>query len=315
MKKAEIIFSKFSKNLQNICSYWDFELEEKFQKESYICPLSFKIFSKDGLSSEYEDQLTIEHIPPESLRGKALCLTNRISNSKSGQTLDHAILNHIKNREFKEGISGIELKVFIENVKMDGYFDFTNKEQPKFNFYYKKKHQGHERVLAKMVTDQTFNLKFTVAQDNRKALISFIRIAYLYAFSHLGYSLIFGATKLLNPNFDLIRDQINNPEETIIKDIVLIDKNLNDIDSGLYIIYEPKEYRSLFVVFNLNTVSREWKYGVFLPGADDFGFEAIANIKRALAEYEKIDFKYHAIPILDLTNLYESVYYYKYWQE
>ena len=313
MKPAEILFNKFSLNLQNISFYLGFELEEKYQKEGYICPLSFKIFSKEGLSTNWADQLTIEHVPPESLSGKALCLTNRISNSKSGHTLDISVLNHIKIRESNEGISGLKTKVFIEGVKMDGYLDFMNKEKPQFNFSYYKRHQGITRVENKMLTDKTINLKFTIPVDNRDTLISFLRIAYLYAFGHLGYSLIFGVSKLVNPNFDLIRRQINNPEKFLIDDIILINKDLENFQAGLYIVYEPIECRSLFVVFDIVTVNKKWRYGLFLPGPDDFGFKALNNIKLLLNNKKKIDFVYHNIPDIDLTDPIDCMYYVRYW--
>lgn len=313
MKISEILFDKFSKNLQNICAILELELEEKFQLEAYICPISFLIYTKDGLSSKHDDQLTLEHVPPESLNGKALCLTNRISNSTSGHTLDIALLNHVKHRGFKEGVTALETKVYIENVKMDGFIDLTNKEKPQFNFYYKKRHQGNERVKEKMLSEKAINLKFSISQDNRATLISFLRIAYLYAFGHLGYSLIFGVTMPVNPNFDLIRQQINNPEENIIRDIILIDKDLDAFQTGVNIIHAPPEFRSIFVVFDVITTSKEWRYGIFLPGPDDFGFKAIKNIKDALNSDKRIEFVYHKVPRLNLTELNGSKYYYDFW--
>jgi hypothetical protein len=70
MNLKELLYDRFSVNLRNICKIVSFELEERFEKEAYICPLSFKIHPKEGLSPKYDDQLTIEHIPPKSLMVK-----------------------------------------------------------------------------------------------------------------------------------------------------------------------------------------------------------------------------------------------------
>ena len=83
---------------------------------------------------------------------------------------------------------------------------------------------------------------------------------------------------------------------------------------GVNIIYEPKDYRCLFVVFNLKTENKFWKYGVFLPGPDNFGFQAISNIKIALKE-NKLDFKCQSVPKIDFTNFDESVFFYHQWEK
>ncbi len=315
MKTNEVLFDKFSKNLQNICKTLKFELEDKFQNEAYICPLSFKIHTKDGLSNEYEDQLTIEHIPPESLNGKGLCLTNRILNSKAGHSLDLDMQNHIMLREFHEGVSSLKTKVYLDNVKMDVCIDFTVKDKPLFKFTYKSRHQGIERVEKKIISKEKVNLEMTLPKDNRNTSISFLRTAYLYAFANLGYSLLFGVTKLVNQNFNLIRKQINNPMDIIIKDIVLLNKNLDDLPLGLSIVYEPKEFRSLLVVLEIKTDIKNWRYAMFLPGPDDYGFTAINNIKTHFSKHERINFQYSTLSKIDITDSNESNQYYKRWEK
>lgn len=277
--------------------------------------MSFKIHTKEALSNKYDDQLTIEHIPPESLNGKGLCLTNRILNSKAGDSLDLAMQNHIKLREFHEGVSGLKIPVYLENVKTDGYLDFTNKDKPLFKFTYKTRHQGTERIEKKLLSKENVNLKMTIPRDNRKTSISFLRTAYLFAFGNLGYSLLFGATKIVNQNFDLIRRQINNPGDIIIKDIVVLNKDLNNLPPGLNIVYEPKEFRSLLVVLEIKTDSKSWRYAVFLPGPDDFGFTAIQNIKTHLSIHKKINFQYSSLSKIDITDSNESNQYYSKWSE
>jgi hypothetical protein len=258
--------------------------------------------------------LTIEHIPPAALKGKRLCLTNRISNSQSGHSLDLALQNHIRLREFHEKVSPLKTTVYIENVKLEGTLDFTNKEKSKINFTSKSKHQGNERVKNKILVDREFNFKFIIPKDSRKTLISLLRTAYLYAYGHIGYSLLFGATKLVNPNYDLIRQQILKPDEKIINDIVIVNKYLDDALLGVNIVYEPKELRSIFVIFPITSENKEWRYGVFLPGPDDFGFEALNNIKDSIKD-ERFRFKYYNLPKMDITNIDDNILYYKFWEK
>jgi hypothetical protein len=198
---------------------------------------------------------------------------------------------------------------------MDGILDFTKKSEPLIKLLHKKKHQGNERVKGHIVSQKKFHVKFSIQKDNRKTLISFLRTAYLIAFSQIGYALIFGATKLVNPSFELIRQQIQNPEEILIDEIIVINKLLENVNVGLHIIYEPREMRSLFVVFNMIVTEREWKYGVFLPGPDDYGFKALKNIRTSLQENKTINFKSCSVSCLDITNPNDSRSYYKLWIE
>lgn len=290
----------------------DFDLEERFQKEGYICPLSFKIYTKDGLSDKYYDQLTVEHIPPESLNGKALCLTNRISNSKSGHTLDSALQNHIKLRGYKEKVAPLKTTVYIDKVKFYGTIDFTKENNPKIQFISKSKHQGNERVKNKILKDREFKFSLSISNDDRKTSISLLRTAYLYAFGQIGYSLLFGATKLVNPNYKLIREQILNHDKKLINNLVIIKEDLDDATLGINVVFEPKEFRSIFIVFPIITENKEWRYGVFLPGPDDYGFEGINNITEATRK-QGVRFKYYNIPRVDLTNIEDCRLYYNIW--
>jgi hypothetical protein len=52
--------------------------------DQYVCPLCLRPFDHTALHTE----LTIEHVPPESLGGKELVLTCRDCNSHAGHTID-----------------------------------------------------------------------------------------------------------------------------------------------------------------------------------------------------------------------------------
>ena len=243
-----------------------------------------------------------------------MCLTNRISNSKSGHSLDLALQNHVKLREFKEKVSPLKTTAYIENVKLESTIDFTEKDKPKIKFISKSKHRGNDRIRNKILTDKKFKFSFSVQNNDRKTFISLLRTAYLYAFGHIGYSIIFGATKVVNPNYKLIREQIANPEKSLIDNLVIINKDIDDISFGVNLVYEPEEFRSIFVVFPVITENKEWRYGVFLPGPDDYGFEGINRIKESINK-ENFRFKYYNFPRVDITNIEDNKYYYEIWKK
>lgn len=315
MKKKEAIFEKFSKNLQIIKNFWQIDFNEAFNNESYICPLSLKIHTKEGLSDKYADQLTLEHIPPESLNGKPLCLTNKVYNSLAGHTLDIALLNHIKLKEFHEGLSPLPVNGYFDNVKVKSSFNTQDKDNPVITLDLSQGHYGIKKVENKLKNKDFFKFTFKMPNDDRKFMISLLRTAYLMAFSHLGYSLIFGTHQIINQSYELIRRQILNPGESIIEDIFPFYKNLNNNPLGLYIVHEPKELRALFVLFSVETENSMWRYGIFLPGPDEYGLKPLSELRNKVNQKEKITFQSLPIPRIDLTNKDDSIKYYKMWAD
>ena len=69
----------------------------------YCCPLCIVLFPEQAI---FEEILTIEHAPPESVGGKPLALTCKNCNSKSGDSIDAAIANRNKLFEAIQAITG-----------------------------------------------------------------------------------------------------------------------------------------------------------------------------------------------------------------
>jgi hypothetical protein len=315
MKRNEVLFNRFSKNLKIIKEVLSIEFDDRFKDEAYICPLSLKIHTKEGLSRMCQDQLTIEHVPPESLKGKAICLTNKIANSQSGHSLDLSLLKHINLRDFNEGLAPYNLSAYFDGVKVKSSIDLKDPDKPAFLFNTSERHLGNERIEKKIKAKEPFKLSFKILKDDSNYRIAILRTAYLYAFGHLGYSLIFGMTTVINQNYELIRNQISQPDKEIVKDVISFQKNIPKNQVGVNIIYEPKEFRSLFVVFEVETATSNWRYGVFLPGPDDYGFMALCLLKDRLNQGGSITFKSFNIPRLDLTDRESCLEYYQKWEK
>ena len=82
---------------------------------------------------------------------------------------------------------------------------------------------------------------------------------------------------------------------------------------GTSIIYEPKELRSLMVVFDVHNKVRH-RIGVLLPGPDAYGWDNLSDVRSDFMSKEKIEFKSYAFRgLLDLTSLRDIMEYYRVW--
>lgn len=316
MSKHEIIFDAFSKNLQIVASLFNFQFDEKFRSDSYICPLSFKIFAREELGTDFHDILTIEHAPPLSLRGKGICLTRKNSNSSAGSNIDHKLIDLIKVKEFNAGIRPLITTGYVDGVKWIVKLDLKNQSGPAFQFLTKKWHHGNQKTVENINSNGKFNVTWKVPKTNRTTEIALLKTAYLIAFSHIGYSLLFGLTTIVNQSYELIRQQIADPDSFIIRRIPYLDKGMEDIPNGVHLIYHPADCRSLFVVFELKIGEKPWKYGVFLPGPDDYGLKAYEEILRRISKKGVLfNFSGKQLPLLNIQIQDDVRYFYEFWIE
>lgn len=199
-KRKEILFRKFSKNLQFVRKQLGVDFEQRFQEEAYICPLSFQIHTKDGIQDRFSDQLTEEHIPPDSLGGKVMCLTSKAANSESGHLLDNKLLDYIQWIEAKAGLGEYKTKFKFESGGSSPLFiSKPGKNRPLLRFQPSSFHPGVEKVLGQIENEKKFSGKVFLPHKKQSRLIQIglLRIAYLYAFSTLGYSYLFGGSRIV----------------------------------------------------------------------------------------------------------------------
>lgn len=316
MGKHEKLFNVFSENLQLVASLFDFQFEEKFRSNSYVCPLSFKIFAKRDLGDDLPQILTIEHAPPESAGGRGICLTSKKSNSYAGGKLDHKLIDLIKIKEYNAGIKPLVTTGYVDGVKWNMKLDLKRQNKPAFQFLTKNWHNGNQRIVDSIKANGTFNVTWTVPKISRTTGISLLKTAYIIAFSQIGYSLLFGLKTVVNQSYELLRQQIAEPDLDIINDVPYLDKGIDDVPNGVHVVYEPVDCRSLFIIFELKSVSQAWKYGVFLPGPDEYGLKAYTEILRRTSNKNvPFNFKGKQIPRLNIRVLDEVRYFYELWTE
>lgn len=298
--RRQKIFEKFSANLEHLFQNWQNTEIILPDGGGYVCPIGFTMHSKEGLLDSFNDQLTIEHIPPDSLGGKPICLVRKDINSKSGHTIDKVLLNQKKSELFLKGQAAVKGKL-IFNLPQFKYIstDIKVLKEKSTTISFNPGKKNMERLISKVFEkgeweELIMKLKFTLPKKNHEIRVAFLKYAYLLAFSKVGYALMFGPSKLINPHFDKVRQQIMNMDDNIIP-FVPIFKNEGPEIEGLGIVTEPVEIKSLFVRFPLALNGNTDFYTVFLPAPDDTGFTSYKYIESLSTKKENLTFKYDEI--------------------
>lgn len=248
------IFNKYVKN-RNLL------IDNKLlvgQKDIYVCPICKQFYkSIDG-----DNPLTLEDAPPKSLGGKADVLTCKNCNNTCGHNIDFHLTERLRELDNASFLPNTETKVKI-SVGED-VFNGTIKidKKGKMSMFHSKKNNHPIKLEEKMVglkggdiVDLEF-LKTRVIPE--KLEYALLKTAYLLAFKKFGNSLIF------DDCFDVIRQQLLNPEERLYPDNFWLTPPYPQEMEGVYFVCD-KGFECLFVLFNLNTGYSIRKFGVFLP--------------------------------------------------
>ncbi|MDW3197475.1 MAG: hypothetical protein R8G66_34175 [Cytophagales bacterium] len=309
-KKKLALFNKFSKNLAFVRNYPGVSIQSKDDNYSsadseYLCPLSLKLFNQEGLNDIYTDHLTLEHSPPNSLKGHVVALTAKDSNSKGGHLLDHKLRTFVEVREFTMGVTPMKTKFFFDDT-IGIPVEISTKSNPTFHFRPPSMHPGAKKLVEYFSVEGN-SINFKVNIPNPKADISLLRVAYLIAFGTLGYSF------LLGKSIPQLRDQINSPEKKIVNDIPLFYEGFPDELLGVNIITKPFEIRSLLVVFDLE-LNEKHRFGVVLPGPDSYGLKAYQEFNKYRKNYINFNAR-NLSKEVDITNPDHAMKFFSIWQE
>jgi hypothetical protein len=277
------LFELFSQNLDYVKRHPKIKVEPDFD-EGFICPICFKLFDREALSTEYDDHLTLEDVPPQALGGKVLTLTCKICNNQAGAELESHLRKKFHSDAILAGVSDVGLDA---RFRPDPEVDLTamvyirpnrgiaieydlNRSDPK------DVNRLHE--LEKSGNISEINIQLLLGYKGRRPEVALLRVAYLIAFSYFGYGF------LINNHLAHIRRQIQNPLAKILPDWGIMRSDLPDSILGVSIICEPKDLQSFLVVFDLKAEGQSGRYGVVLPGPTDPGFkvyERIAELRKA----------------------------------
>jgi hypothetical protein len=191
----------------------------------YGCPICGRLFTKVALSN---GALTLEHVPPKSLGGKALLLTCKECNSTAGHTIDASADREEKVKRFGRALSG-EGEIEGQPSKFTMLGEELNAtiaidgEGRRVTVRVDRELNDPEaigRIIAaaersahgKSPEQEEFqgNITPRLRWKPRHARISDLRSAFLLSFAYFGYGYAF------HPNLAQVREQIRFPDREIL---------------------------------------------------------------------------------------------------
>lgn len=277
-KRHAPLFDMYSENLKYFINV---KINSKYA-DAYLCPLSMIIYLRQDLFCSTENGLTVEHVPPRSLGGKAVCLINKKMNSTTGHTIDKELLKSFKYRQFRKN-KGFHSANGKFPMMFPGFFRSRMKIHEKSldgkrRIEFKPGNKNYQRLKNNLsqsntLPEMTVNFKDPEV-DHKKVNSAYLKIAYLMAFSKLGYALIFNEDGSINETYEKIREQILNPDREIVPKMPIYSTE-NKFEDGVYIISSPKRLRSIMVAFTLSRGEYSEFYSTMLPLPHDSNFETL----------------------------------------
>jgi hypothetical protein len=298
------LFDKYSANWKLVKSFYDYGglNSELLKKGSLVCcPLCMKFFERSALNQQLKNALTLEHVPPEKLGGKPKILLCKICNSGTGHDVDVNLMDYLKVAPFnnRENQSTVTLQNTILKAgefEVKGKFTFKRETENSFSYVlhadddYRK---GRQKVIES-ASEMQIIYKPHETPSRQLVHIALLKIAYLLSFAKFGHS--FSA----NPNYDLIRKQILNPNDNVLPTRGVLETKTIPRHTGFHIVEQPIEIRGMLVVFDMEYNGKVIRNGVLLnpPGVKDFDYylqlkkyEGMKKIQIESAEqFSEVDF-------------------------
>ena len=231
--KRNYLLELYSKQIETI-PFVSSDGVEFHMADAYICPLCLKAYAIGN------SELTLEHVPPESVGGKPILITCKACNSNRGSDIDVCLtneleivhnLNHIDTvpQKTRLAFNDVEINAQTTFSKTNG-FKFMicpdNNSPVEFERFVTEAKNAKEGYEIKVIANITNHKR-----DYDLANIALLKSAYLMAFHELGYMYV------LSANTNIVRDQIQNPKKNVIGNAFIIDsKNgvLENLSDGVY---------------------------------------------------------------------------------
>jgi hypothetical protein len=254
----ELLFDKFNRNL---CLLAEEIPSLQLETDKYYCPLCLAPFNKDAIYGS-NPLLTLEHIIPKNSRGNKYTLTCSKCNNNLGSIIDRKISEHNNLKNFANNEHGIRVNTEIKlenNITIGGSIQ-TRINKPMLLHMDGNRMNTKYNGAAKDLLSTNFKGSFKIEVPNlNKLAAAYVKSAYLYAFSKLGYPYIF------TYNAERIRTSIINQDSNIRK-CVLKEKLETP---GLYLITHPPKLIGYLVSLPFNTGAFIDNITVILSGFTD----------------------------------------------
>ncbi len=233
------------------------------QTLGYVCPICLRCF-------ENLDELTEEHVPPESIGGEVLCLTCRECNCIAGYSVDAQVQREQLSRTFivKNGRAR-KAKLIVGDAKVN--IDLRFSEQGgEINILGDQNDPKVVETLKPILKEiiqsgKSFNLRDIVSYSRKAADIGYLKTAYLAAFAKFGYSYI------LRPALNRVRQQIKEPSLCILN-TVRVYGNVTNIPEKVFILLQEP-------ISCLSVKADDSIVCLPLPYGDDLFYEKLAEMR------------------------------------
>lgn len=188
------------------------------------CPICLSEFHRDDVEN---GKVTLEHAPPESLNGAAVCLTCERCNNSASQIDHHAFLSKKATDEWSSGLgANVEVDFFGRKITSRYIPDDVKSPLPVRGRDLRRGSIQLDALPSKEHLDVTKGIRFRIPILRRYENTSLIKSAYLMVFSLLGKGGYYFAENIaLEP----IREQIMNPDKAILKGPFVADGVMNGV--------------------------------------------------------------------------------------
>jgi len=267
--KRQAIFDAYKDNLNLL-------IDNGFvtgDKDLYLCPICLRPHADINSS----DPLTLEDAPPKSLGGSANTLTCKSCNNTAGHKIDFHLTERLREIDSGKFIPGTEssVKVNINGETFQG--KITVAEDGTMTMFHSKKNNHPDKLYKSMEEVKGGNiinmdfLKSRVIPENLEYAL--LKTGYLMMFERFGYSL------LLDNCFDIVRQQLKNPEERVYPEGFWFSPPYPKSMTGVYFICD-KGLECFVALFNLDTGNTERMFGTLLPLSLNSISEVVANLNK-----------------------------------
>jgi hypothetical protein len=219
----------------------------------YVCPICWTAFSLGALAA---GELTLEHVPPESVGGDELALTCRTCNNDAGAKSDSHMRREADVYDFFARGTVRDLKVDLRispDIRLPGRVSVSGNSMTFFGKPKAARRGTDKRLEAHMKRvvvgdgwkDFTFHMDFP-SYSPKAAAASWLRSAYLAFFAALGYHFI------VRSELDLVRHRIRNPEHDEPTHFRMYLPEA--LKPGLAYVDSPDVFRSYMLLYKHNAV-------------------------------------------------------------
>ncbi len=235
----------------------------------YLCPICLvnkvAILSAEDLRSD--DQFTVDHFPPKSVKGKGKIMVCKKCNSEAGIEYDYAVKEWIQEQAFVHGVAGAKMPVTLQTEEGKGRFreSLVSGGSPlNFNFdrfeRYPKMKEWFDNVLAGNSAVITLGAQSVQMNPLYRALV---KAAYLRAFSIWGYDFIYTDTGIH------LRDVFfKNALHPLTNYGVFFHMNKPYPPEGLCYVFQPEQLQSFMINFEITDPDTAFScaISVLIPG-------------------------------------------------